>query len=148
MLPIHPFMHSDGIVSCPSFSVRSMVIVGGHPAPIGDKEKECRQREAGRDRLPPNSHCPVEQKHSPIHHQLWAPLTPKWAFKAGHPSTEKWSPGISAPMPVPPGKSGKLKPHPLMWSRSIYTGLHKMSLNFRFHPREDQIQSGDELNRY
>ena len=53
-------------------------------------------------------------------HQLWAPLTPKWAFKAGHPSTEKWSPGISAPMPVPPGKSGKLKPHPLMCCRSIY----------------------------
>ena len=67
------------------------------------------------------------QKHSPIHHQLWAPLTPKWAFKALQPSLRSglWR------LLVSEGKSGKLRPLLILFKHRTHNAFQIWTQLFR-----------------
>ena len=97
--------HSDGIVSCSCASVRSRVIVSGHPPLIGDKtnprfgdkEEEC---------VPPNSPSSphivrLGKSTHPYTTSYELPWPRNGLLKPSTPLPEKWSPEISARIPVP-----------------------------------------------
>ena len=67
------------------------------------------------------------QKHSPIYHQLWAPLTPKWAFKALQPSLRSglWR------LLVSEGKSGKLRPLLFLFKHQTHNVFQRWTQLFR-----------------
>ena len=138
----HSHIYADGIVSCSCPSVRSRVIVSGQPPPIGDKTHPDRGMWAGPTKL--SEFSPLSGWAKALTHtarQLWAPLTPKWAFKAVHPPPLRS--GLQRSRPTAP-ESGKFKPStppanvlPFYIQRVPYRNI--ICSNFRFHKRQSEM---------
>ena len=145
MLPIHTFMQMELLAAPVPVSEVGLLCRDSHPR-SGTKPTSDRGQGGGMWAGPTklSEFSPLSGWAKALTHtarQLWAPLTPKWAFKAVHPPPLRS--GLQRSRPTAP-ESGKFKPStppanvlPFYIQRVPYRNI--ICSNFRFHKRQSEM---------